>query len=109
MLYELFDTALIMKYFFFLIALPFVLKSYFDTLVKKSCFSQSVLQSIVIVFCCFRKNLGIRPKSSFGTRFFGVAYNLKLSYSLALFIGLSVYFAVSFNFDFHTGGKGINN
>ena len=30
MLYELFDTAFIMKYFFFLIAFSFVLKSYFD-------------------------------------------------------------------------------
>ena len=98
-----------MENFFLFLAFTFVSKNDFDSLIQECHFSQSVLQSIIIVFCRFLENFRVRPENSLRTCLFRFAYDCKRRNGFTSLIFLSVNVAVSLNFNFHLCGKSINN
>ena len=106
---EFLDSAFIVIGFTFFLAFSFILEDNLDTLVQESHLSETVLESIIIKYGSFCKDLRIRPESSLGTCLLGFSYYFQLGYCLTFFVALLINIAVSFYFNLHVCGKGIYN
>ena len=111
---KFFDTTFIVEslnYRIFALFSTHICKRNSKSLCKECHFSESLLQNVVIIYCCLfeNKSVGLKVYSCSGNAFGSITNNLKRVTNFSSLVSLLIYFSVSCNLNFKPFRKRIND